>query len=42
MYKITSAGKEQLADFQMDIEEKMKNLSFFLGKYKDLQEPDHD
>ncbi|EEL01961.1 hypothetical protein bcere0013_8840 [Bacillus cereus BDRD-ST26] len=42
MYKITPAGKEQLAHFQMDIAEKMKNLSFFLGKYKDLQESDHD
>jgi len=26
----------------MDIEEKMKNLSFFLDKYKDLKESDHD
>lgn len=42
MYKITTAGKEQLANFQMDIEEKMKNLSFFLDKYKDLKESNHD
>ncbi|QWH16435.1 PadR family transcriptional regulator [Bacillus mycoides] len=42
MYKITTTGKEQLADFQMDIEEKMKNLSFFLDKYKDLKESNHD
>lgn len=42
MYKITPAGKGQLADFQMDIEEKMKNLSFFIDKYKDLKESNHD
>ncbi|KFM99993.1 PadR family transcriptional regulator [Bacillus clarus] len=42
MYKITIAGKTQLADFQMDIEEKMKNLSFFLDKYKDWKESNHD
>ncbi|MFZ3199082.1 MAG: PadR family transcriptional regulator, partial [Bacillus mycoides] len=26
----------------MDIEEKMKNLSIFLDKYKDLKESNHD
>lgn len=35
MYKITAVGKEKLEDFHKDIEEKMKNLSFFLEKYKE-------
>ena len=30
MYKITTVGKRKLEDFQIDIEEKIKNLSFFL------------
>ncbi|GAB1770412.1 PadR family transcriptional regulator [Priestia aryabhattai] len=42
MYKITSVGKEQLEDFQMDIEEKMKNLSFFLAQYKKWKGSSHD
>lgn len=42
MYKITTVGKRKLKDFQIDIEEKMKNLSFFLNKYKELKESNHD
>lgn len=34
MYKITSVGKRKLEGFQIDIEEKIKNLSFFLEKFK--------
>ncbi len=32
MYKITPAGKEQLAHFQMDIEEKNEELILFPGQ----------
>ncbi|UOY94520.1 PadR family transcriptional regulator [Ectobacillus sp. JY-23] len=42
MYKITDAGKMKLKDFQADIEEKMKNLSFFLSKYEKWQTSNHD
>jgi hypothetical protein len=42
MYKITTVGKRKLEDFQIDIEEKMKNLSFFLNKYKEWMESNHD
>ncbi|MGG0791941.1 helix-turn-helix transcriptional regulator [Peribacillus simplex] len=42
MYKITTVGKRKLEDFQIDIEEKMKNLSFFLNKYKEWKESNHD
>ncbi|QIZ08272.1 PadR family transcriptional regulator [Priestia megaterium] len=42
MYKITTVGKRKLEDFQIDIEEKMKNLSFFLNKYKKRKESNHD
>jgi DNA-binding PadR family transcriptional regulator len=42
MYKITPFGKRKLDDFQADIEEKMKNLSFFLNKYKEWKEYGHD
>ncbi|MEZ7794092.1 PadR family transcriptional regulator [Niallia circulans] len=34
MYKITTLGKRKLEEFQIDIQEKIKNLSFFLKKYK--------
>ncbi|KGR78947.1 PadR family transcriptional regulator [Ureibacillus sinduriensis] len=34
MYKITTVGKRKLEEFQRDIEEKMKNLTFFLEEYK--------
>ncbi|WP_046173585.1 PadR family transcriptional regulator [Domibacillus indicus] len=34
MYKITAVGKRKLEDFQIDIEEKIQNLSFFLEKYE--------
>ncbi|TRZ40260.1 PadR family transcriptional regulator [Niallia circulans] len=34
MYKITNVGKKRLEEFQIDIEEKIKNLSFFLERYK--------
>lgn len=33
MYKITEVGKGRLEDFQVDIEEKMRNLAFFQEKY---------
>jgi hypothetical protein len=42
MYKITTVGKRKLEDFQIDIEEKINNLSFFLNKYKKWRESDHD
>ncbi|WP_459500690.1 PadR family transcriptional regulator [Bacillus sp. C1] len=42
MYKITTAGQKQLETFQLDIEEKMKNLSFFLNKYNEWQGSNHD
>ncbi|MEH7107416.1 PadR family transcriptional regulator [Bacillus sp. JJ1764] len=42
MYKITAVGKRKLEDFQIDIEEKMKNLSFFLEKYKELKANHND
>ena len=42
MYKITTVGKRKLEDFQIDIEEKIKNLSFFLNKYKKWRESNHD
>ncbi|MGJ7913337.1 PadR family transcriptional regulator [Neobacillus sp. LXY-1] len=42
MYKITAVGKRKLEDFQIDIEEKMKNLSFFLEKYKELKANNND
>ena len=35
MYTITAAGKEKLEEFQLDIEEKIKNLLFFQKKYND-------
>lgn len=42
MYKITTVGKRKLEDFQIDIEDKIKNLSFFLNKYKKWRESNHD
>ncbi len=42
MYRITTVGKRKLEDFQIDIEEKLKNLSFFLNKYKEWKESNHD
>ncbi|MEH7504737.1 helix-turn-helix transcriptional regulator [Neobacillus drentensis] len=42
MYKITAVGKRKLEDFKIDIEEKVKNLSFFLNKYKEWRESNHD
>ncbi|WP_312474936.1 helix-turn-helix transcriptional regulator [Neobacillus sp.] len=42
MYMITSVGKRKLEDFQIDIEEKLKNLSFFLNKYKEWKESNYD
>lgn len=42
MYKITKVGKRKLEDFQIDIEEKMKNLSFFLNKYQEWKESNND
>lgn len=42
MYKITEAGKEKLEEFQINIEEKLKNLSFFLRKYNVWKVKNHD
>jgi len=42
MYKITEEGKSKLAEFQINIETKLKNLSFFLNKYEVWKESDHD
>ncbi|PGL69444.1 helix-turn-helix transcriptional regulator [Bacillus sp. AFS055030] len=42
MYKITEYGKEKLEEFQINIEEKLKNLSFFLSRYKVWKEKSHD
>lgn len=42
MYKITAIGKRKLEDFQIDIEKKIKNLSFFLNKYKKWKVSNHD
>lgn len=43
MYRITETGKRTLEDFHEDIESKIKNLSFFLGKYKEWKKgPNHD
>ncbi len=35
MYQITEVGKRKLEDFQIDIEEKIRNLSYFQEKYKE-------
>jgi DNA-binding PadR family transcriptional regulator len=42
MYKITEVGKRKLEDFKTHIEEKVKNLLFFLNKYKEWKESNHD
>ncbi|WP_088044434.1 PadR family transcriptional regulator [Bacillus sp. EAC] len=42
MYKITEEGKCKLEEFQINIETKLKNLSFFLNKYEVWKESDHD
>ncbi|WP_028776390.1 PadR family transcriptional regulator [Shimazuella kribbensis] len=42
MYKITEVGNKKLEYFQIDIEEKIKNLSFFLGKYKRWKAQNND
>jgi len=42
MYRITSVGKRKLEDFQIDIEEKIKNLSFFQEKYKEWRAQNND
>lgn len=42
MYKITLVGERRLKDFQTDIAEKMKNLSFFLNKYEEWKGSNHD
>jgi len=38
MYKITEFGKEKLEEFQINIEEKLKNLTFFINKYNEWKE----
>lgn len=40
MYRITPLGKERLAAFRTDIEEKQKNLAFFLKRYAEMVEND--
>lgn len=42
MYKITEVGKEKLEGFQINIEEKLKNLTFFLSRYNVWKEKNHD
>ena len=42
MYKITSFGKRKLEAFQLDIEDKMKNLSFFQKKYNEWKNKNND
>ena len=42
MYKITGVGKEKLKEFQINIEEKLKNLTFFLNRYNVWKENTHD
>jgi len=42
MYKMTAVGKIKLEEFQINIEEKLKNLSFFITKYKAWKESHHD
>ncbi|UPM52879.1 PadR family transcriptional regulator [Gottfriedia acidiceleris] len=38
MYKITEVGKEKLKEFQINIEEKLKNLTFFINKFHEWKE----
>ena len=42
MYKITEVGKRKLEEFQMNIESKLKNLTFFLNKYNVWKENNLD
>ncbi|TCJ01175.1 PadR family transcriptional regulator [Cytobacillus praedii] len=42
MYKITAIGKKKLEEFHIDIEEKMKNLTFFQEKYKERKDQNND
>jgi DNA-binding PadR family transcriptional regulator len=35
MYRMTEIGRTKLEAFKTDIQEKMKNLTFFMQKYKD-------
>jgi DNA-binding PadR family transcriptional regulator len=42
MYRITVVGKRKLEEFQTNIETKLKNLSFFITKYKAWKESHHD
>lgn len=42
MYRITAVGKKKLDDFQIDIETRIKNLSFFLKRYKEWKELNYD
>ncbi|MFC0524921.1 PadR family transcriptional regulator [Pontibacillus salicampi] len=42
-YRITTIGKKKLVDFQVDIESKIKNLTFFMDKYNQWNdESKHD
>ncbi|MEI5908235.1 helix-turn-helix transcriptional regulator [Bacillus spongiae] len=43
MYKITPSGKRKLEDLHVDVEAKIKNLSFFLDKFTEWKkESNHD
>lgn len=42
MYKITAAGKIKLENFHIDIDTRIKNLLFFLSKYRKWKEANDD
>lgn len=42
MYTMTALGEERLAVFKEDIEEKMRNLTFFLDTYEERTAKRHD
>lgn len=42
MYKITEDGKRKLEEFQKDIVDKLRNLTFFINKYEGWKETNHD
>ncbi|OEH91125.1 PadR family transcriptional regulator [Bacillus solimangrovi] len=42
MYKITSVGERRLEEYQTVTEEKLKNLTFFMKKFKEWKKSNHD
>ncbi|MFD2671450.1 PadR family transcriptional regulator [Marinicrinis sediminis] len=42
MYRITDTGRDKLAEFHLYIENKMRNLTFFMNKYSEWKESDRD